>query len=99
LPPTDVAIADEVLALAIKVRNAFAHGAVLSPNGQYFDAVGQLVMKASLTFMSAAENHLIREAAFFEGEYSGRGDLDNWLAAETRILGDIGAAAATRRRP
>lgn len=99
LPTRDVAIADQVLALAIKARNAFAHGAVLSPQGTYFDAVGQFLMKASLTFMSAAENHLIREAAFFEGERSGRGDLDNWLAAETRLLGDIAKAAASRRRP
>jgi hypothetical protein len=97
LPEAEKPIADNVLTLAIKVRNAFAHGAVLSPDSAYFDAIGQLVAKSSLVFMSAAENHMIREAAYFEGQRSARSDLDNWLAAESRVLGDIAAAAAARR--
>jgi hypothetical protein len=98
LPAADRATASRTISIALKVRNAFAHGAVLSPPGSYFDAAGQLVTKASLVFMLAAENHMIREAAFFESQHPGGSELDNWLVAEGRVLANIHAAANERRR-
>jgi len=89
--------ANRTISLAMKVRNAFAHGAILFPAPGYLDAAGHLLVKSALAFMLAGEQHLIREAAFFEFENADRGELENWLAAERDVLAGITAAARARR--
>jgi hypothetical protein len=81
-------LAKEVVMTAVHLRNAIAHGAILSLTSDELDGLGHIVVKAGQALVSAGHHHMVREAAFFR--YKGRRGqhgfaLDDWLGAEAQI--------------
>jgi len=78
--------ARKVLRLAIKARNAVAHGAVTTFDDRTSDGLGHIVVKAGQTLVTAGLHHLIRERAYFrwvsERNKQDGFDRDDWFTAE-----------------
>lgn len=89
IPVSERAIAKEVMLLAVKARNSFAHGAVLDFDKRISKGTGHLVMKSIQTLVTAGVHHMKQEAAYYNwrnlcGGQAGH-DLANWLAGERQI--------------
>lgn len=82
VPPADRDAARRVFLLAMKARNALAHGALTQTDQYTLDALGNLFAKATQTLVTAGLDHLTREAAYFmyENEHPGvhGRELDDW---------------------
>jgi hypothetical protein len=65
LDPADREKATRTIDLAVKVRNALAHGATVSYNDDGHLAAGHFVIKATQILMQVTEEHMTREAAYY----------------------------------
>ena len=87
-----------VLKLAVKLRNAFSHGAYIQLDEGMVRATGNVFFKAIQTLYTAGYSHMVHESAFCQ--YKGRtergldGDhLADWREAQSsvsRTLQDYG---------
>ncbi len=89
LPLEERRWAKELLLIAIKLRNAFSHGAVPSYSVAEHQSVGHIYMKATTLLVGAAIHKMTAVGAFYEWER--RSDdtgnaLEDWLKAEMLIL-------------
>lgn len=87
--------AHTVLLLAVKARNALAHGAISGVTGNLFDGIGHLLVKSVQTLYTAAFHHLASDAAYFRYlKDPNTGELENWLAGERAMFRQIAQADA-----
>jgi hypothetical protein len=97
IEPSDRAMAERVMRLAVKARNSFAHGALVRFDRRRSKGTGHLVMKSLQTLLTAGQHHMTKEAAYLHWLTACRGqsghDLRCWLAGERQILREISAAA------
>jgi hypothetical protein len=81
-------LAKDVVMTAVHLRNAIAHGAILTLSGDEADGLGHIVVKAGQALVSAGHHHMVREAAFFHYKDRRCQDgfaINDWLAAEADI--------------
>ena len=90
-------LAERNLALAIKARNAFAHGAICSFDKRTVDATGHLFVKAMMTLMQAGMRHMVQECAYYRWQnirQQAHGfDHEDWMTALDEIEELLRAAA------
>lgn len=94
LPEHSRATAERVLLLAVKARNALAHGAIRAFTADMLDGAGHIVAKSMHLLVATTLHHMIREAAYYR-YLSGRdgepGEArSDWRWAERTILARIG---------
>ena len=81
--------AKAVLTLAIKVRDAVAHGAIRALGNDGL-AMGHLLVKAIQCLVEAGEHEMIKVAAYHLWEsHPMRDALENWLDGEREILNHL----------
>jgi hypothetical protein len=87
--PASRELAKKALTLAVKVRDAVAHGAV--PTLEQDDVeMGHLLVKSIQCLVEAGEHEMIKTAAYYEWQVRPERDaLSNWLAGERQILDQI----------
>jgi hypothetical protein len=87
--PASRELAKKALTLAVKVRDAVAHGAV--PTLEQDDVeMGHLLVKSIQCLVEAGEHEMIKTAAYYEWQVRPERDaLSNWLAGEQQILDQI----------
>ena len=87
-------LARRVLELAVKARNAFAHGALTRMTKEDFDRVGNLVVKSVQALIGAGIHHMTGVAAYYHWQKTGSRlhdrNLENWLAGEDEIYSLLG---------
>jgi hypothetical protein len=87
--PNDRPLAHRTLDLAIKARNALAHGAVPTFDRRIADGMGHILVKAMTTLMQAGMKHMVQEAAYYRWQNlhpNAHGhDYEDWLAALDEI--------------
>jgi hypothetical protein len=96
--PMSRGMAKEVLSLAVKLRDAVAHGAVLNIGPNDVEQ-GHLVVKAIQCLVAAGEHEMIQTAAYYR--WKGRPERDaltNWLDGEKEVLNRMQVAVDLRRR-
>jgi hypothetical protein len=85
----DRATARRTMALAVKVRNALSHGAIVAHHEHAHLAAGHLVIKATQLLMEVTRRHMTREAAYFrflQRSAMSPGDpVEDWIKAEDDI--------------
>lgn len=96
LEPAERDVAADVLRLAVKGRNALAHGAVVRFDEPTALGLGHLFLKATQALLGAGEHHMTREAAWYRWEKrrDRGGDestlrLEDWFAGEDEVLNRI----------
>jgi hypothetical protein len=93
-------LAERNLALAIKARNALAHGAICAFDRRTADAMGHLFVKAMMTLMQAGMRHLVQECSYYRWLNIRKGahgyHFEDWLAALDEIEELLRAAAARK---
>ena len=89
IPTGSRPLARGVLELAVKARNAFAHGAITRMTKEDFDCVGNLVVKSIQALVSAGTYQMTGVAAYYHWQKTGSRlhdrNLENWLAGEDEI--------------
>ena len=89
LEPEDRAAAERTIALAVKVRNALSHGAIVAHHEHGHLAAGHLVIKAIQHLMEVTRRHMTREAAYFRSlersAMSSGNTVEDWVKAEDDI--------------
>ncbi|MCU1224618.1 MAG: hypothetical protein JWQ42_2711 [Edaphobacter sp.] len=85
LQPQERPIAERTIALAVKVRNALAHGAIVDYDEHNHLAAGHIVIKATQLLMEVSRRHWVREAAYFRSLGSTGSPVENWLSAEEDV--------------
>jgi len=89
VPASDQAKAREVILLAVKARNSFAHGAVITFDKMTSKGTGHLLMKSIQALVIAGLHHMKQQAAYYHWQrvYPGKAghDLACWLASESQI--------------
>jgi hypothetical protein len=93
LPERDRPTAERILFLAVKARNALAHGAVRTFTVDMLDGAGHLVAKSMHLLVAGTLHHMIREAAYYyylSGRGGNAGDMaSDWRWAQAQILDRI----------
>lgn len=89
VPVGDRQVARRVFDLAMKARNALAHGALVRADEYTLDGLGHIFAKAIQTLVTAGFHHFAREGAYFihQNEHpnsDGHHDAD-WERAESAI--------------
>lgn len=107
LADCDRPLARRVLDLAIKARNALAHGACVDFDDERWKGEGHIFVKAIQLLMEAGLEHMTREAAYYRWEQhraigpDDRGPLSDWIDGEDEIerlmFGDSGQSVLGRR--
>jgi len=88
--PSSRDVAKSVLALAVKVRDAVAHGAILTLGMDDGIAMGHLLVKAIQCLVEAGEHEMIKTAAYYRWENTpSRDALANWLEGERDLLNQL----------
>jgi len=89
IPDGSRPLARRVLELAVKARNAFAHGAVTRMTKEDFDCVGNLVVKSVQALVGTGIRQMTEVAAYYQWQKTGSSlwgrDLENWLAGEDEV--------------
>jgi len=95
--PVDQQTASRVLLLAIKARNAFAHGAISLQNQETADGIGHLFVKAAQILVTRAMHHMVRERAYYtwveQRHFEHGHDVEDWDAARDETLRMISRVA------
>lgn len=92
IDPSEREVAKNVLTLAVKVRDAVAHGAILTLGMDHGIAMGHLVVKAIQCLVEAGEHEMIKTAAYYRWKDRPQQDaLANWLDGEKDVLHQIQA--------
>ena len=87
--PASRDLAKKALTLAVRVRDAVAHGAVPTL-GQDDVEMGHLLVKSIQCLVEAGENEMIKTAAYYTWEVRPERDaLSNWLEGERQVLDQI----------
>ena len=87
--PASRELAKKALTLAVKVRDAVAHGAVPTL-GQDDVEMGHLLVKSIQCLVEAGEHEMIKTAAYYTWKARPERDaLSNWLEGERQILDEI----------
>lgn len=86
-------VAERVLLLSVKARNALAHGAIRMFTPDMLDGAGHLILKSMHLLVAGTLHHMIREAGYYR-YLSGRdgqgGDAESdWRWAQARIFASI----------
>jgi hypothetical protein len=90
-------LAKTVLTLAVRVRDAVAHGAIVALEMDDGIAMGHLVVKAIQCLVEAGEHEMIKTAAYYRSEDTPDEDaLANWLQGEHDVLHQIQAMVQLR---
>lgn len=89
--------ARRVLDLAMKGRNALAHGALTQSDEYTLDGLGHIFAKATQTLVTAGLHHFTQESAYFiyhnqHPNLDGR-DTEDWFQAEREVLTRISQIA------
>lgn len=97
LPVTDRPKARHVFELAMKARNALAHGALIQTDQHTLDSLGHIFAKATQTLITAGLHHLTREGAYYtyrneHPDVHGR-DAEDWERARHEIFARIARVA------
>jgi hypothetical protein len=89
VPASDQPKVREVILLAVKARNSFAHGAVVNFDKPISKGTGHLVMKSIQALVSAGLDHMKQQAAYYHWRSIHRGqdgrDLSCWFSGESQI--------------
>jgi hypothetical protein len=95
--PSSREVAKTVLTLAVKVRDAVAHGAIVTLGMDDGIAMGHLLVKAIQCLVEAGEHEMIKTAAYYRWEDRPQRDaLANWLEGERDVLNQIQATIRLR---
>jgi hypothetical protein len=95
--PSEREAAKNVLTLAVKVRDAVAHGAIVTLGMDDGIAMGHLMVKAIQCLVEAGEHEMIKTAAYYRWKDRPQRDaLTNWLEGERDVLGQIEATIRLR---
>jgi hypothetical protein len=87
--PTSRELAKKTLTLAVKVRDAVAHGAIPTL-GQDDVEMGHLLVKSIQCLVEAGEHEMIKTAAYYAWESRPERDTQSsWLEGERQILNQI----------
>ncbi len=73
VPEPHRAEAKYVLGLAVKARNAIAHGAVTEFDQHTCLGMGHIIIKAVQTLVTAGQHHMVREVAYYRWLNEGNG--------------------------
>ncbi len=97
VPAPDRPAAIRVFGLAMKTRNALAHGALTQTDQHTLDGLGHIFAKAAQTLVTAGLYHLTRERAYFiyrdeHPDVHGR-DAEDWVRAEREVFDRIASIA------
>jgi len=87
--PAERQVAKEVLLLAVRIRNALAHGAVAEFDTDAGLAMGHLLVKAIQCLVEAGEHEMIRVAAYYywrRHQVVGVDALAAWLQGEREVM-------------
>ena len=71
IPDGGRSVARRVLELAVKARNAFAHGAVTRVTDKDFDCMGNLVVKSVQALIGAGMHEMTEVAAYYQWQKTG----------------------------
>lgn len=89
--------ARQVLRAAMRVRNAFAHGAVEPLSEDFLFAAGQLLLKSIALFLLMAKRKMIRTDSYFRWEKRGGDAIKNWISSEDQVSKQIACVALSGR--
>lgn len=82
-----------ILRLAVKARNALAHGAVVRFDEPTSDGIKRLLAEAIQLLVEAGRHHMILEAAWYNWKdihgFQDGHHLDDWQTGESAIRGII----------
>lgn len=94
IPDRTKSMARKVLGLAIRIRNAFAHGAVTRVTNEDFDCMGNLIVKSVQALIDAGMHEMTEVAAYYQWQKTRSQlrdrNLENWLAGEDEIYSLLG---------
>lgn len=94
--PSSREMAKKALTLAVKVRDAVAHGAIPTL-GQDDVEMGHLLVKSIQCLVDAGEHEMIKIAAYYNWKSRPERDaLTNWLDGERQVLEQIQSMIRTR---
>lgn len=97
VPPPDRPTARRVFDLAMRARNALAHGALIQTDQHTLDSLGHIFAKAAQTLVTAGLHHFTREGAYFiyrnEHPDVHGGDAEDWTRAERDVFARIARIA------
>ncbi len=103
VPTAQRALAEEVIHLAAKLRNALSHGALVVADQHTLDGVGHILAKASQTLVTAGLHHFTQEAAYFIFENEHPKDFarqeEDWDRASETIHRRLAAIGLALRSP
>lgn len=104
LPSAMCSDAAETLRIAVKCRNAFAHGALAVASPARVDSILAVLWGATDVMIHAARQHMVREAAYFNwqkraSQMSVGTPEDDWTAATQQVCEEIRVEAKKRRLP
>lgn len=95
VPATDRGTAQMIIQLAVKLRNALAHGALMAADQRTLDAIGNILAKATQTLVTAGLYHFTSEAAYYLFRNEHPRDFtrqdDDWDRASKVIFSRIAA--------
>lgn len=101
VPACDRDTARQAFELAMKARNALAHGALIRGDQQTLDGMGHLFAKAIQTLVTAGLHHLVQKAAYFiyRNEHPTIDGMEegDWLRAEKEVCSRIARIARQDR--
>jgi hypothetical protein len=97
VPVLERPMARRVFDLAMKARNALAHGALIQSDQHTLDGLGHIFAKAAQTLVTAGLYHFTREGAYFiyrneHPDVHGL-DVEDWVRAEREVLARIARIA------
>ncbi len=94
LPERNRPTATRVLLLAVKTRNAIAHGVCTFP-ADTFDGAGHLIAKSMHVLVASALHHMTQEAAYYRylnlNQCVLHNEVKDWLWAQRHVLAMIGS--------
>jgi hypothetical protein len=89
IDPAQRGVAERVLGLAVRIRDAMAHGAIDKFDLDTDLGMGHILLKAILLLVDAGEHRMTQVAAYFEWQKLGSSHgqhVEHWQAAETNVL-------------
>jgi hypothetical protein len=99
IDPSERTVALEVHQLAVKARNAIAHGAITTFDSYTADGVGHLIVKSTQGLVAVGLHSMTRVAAYYRSLRPGRDDwkyeLQNWVEGEEEVLDLVRRSAAS----
>jgi hypothetical protein len=97
IPTSQRSLAHKVSRLAVKIRNAIAHGGIASFDTYISDTAGHLVIKAIQGLVAAGIHQMCQVAAYHHwkdvNEERLGSELEDWLAGEKQVLHTVANTA------